>query len=100
MFEVALCVMAYSTVLIIEFLPAILVSLETSEWKRLLPLSFLARILRGSNRLPRRTLKSRAGHGRRPSGVGFVEPSRPATRKRLIFSLTDGMSGAIIGQEV
>src|SRR5512146_1748726 len=29
MFEVALCVMAYSTVLIIEFLPAILYSLET-----------------------------------------------------------------------
>jgi Ni/Fe-hydrogenase subunit HybB-like protein len=35
MFEVALCVMAYSTVLIIEFLPAILHSLETSRWRRL-----------------------------------------------------------------
>lgn len=35
MFEVALCVMAYSTVLIIEFLPAILVSLEQTRWKRL-----------------------------------------------------------------
>jgi Ni/Fe-hydrogenase subunit HybB-like protein len=35
MFEVALCVMAYSTVLIIEFLPAILFSLETSRWRRL-----------------------------------------------------------------
>jgi Ni/Fe-hydrogenase subunit HybB-like protein len=35
MFEVALCVMAYSTVLIIEFLPAILYSLETSRWERL-----------------------------------------------------------------
>jgi Ni/Fe-hydrogenase subunit HybB-like protein len=35
MFEVALCVMAYSTVLIIEFLPAILYSLETSRWHRL-----------------------------------------------------------------
>src|SRR5512133_3213691 len=35
MFEVALCVMAYSTVLIIEFLPAILYSLETSRWRRL-----------------------------------------------------------------
>jgi Ni/Fe-hydrogenase subunit HybB-like protein len=35
MFEVALCVMAYSTVLIIEFLPAILYSLETSRWDRL-----------------------------------------------------------------
>src|ERR1035437_1892088 len=34
-FEVALCVMAYSTVLIIEFLPAILYSLETSRWRRL-----------------------------------------------------------------
>jgi len=35
MFEVALCVMAYATVLIIEFLPAILYSLETSRWRRL-----------------------------------------------------------------
>src|SRR5664279_5174172 len=35
MFEVALCVMAYSTVLIIEFLPAILYSLEKSPWRRL-----------------------------------------------------------------
>ena len=35
MFEVALCVMAYSTVLIIEFLPAILLRLETSRWQRL-----------------------------------------------------------------
>jgi Ni/Fe-hydrogenase subunit HybB-like protein len=35
MFEVALCVMAYSTVLIIEFLPAILSSLETTKWRRL-----------------------------------------------------------------
>ncbi len=35
MFEVALCVMAYSLVLIIEFLPAILYSMETSRWDRL-----------------------------------------------------------------
>jgi Ni/Fe-hydrogenase subunit HybB-like protein len=35
MFEVALCVMAYTVVLIIEFLPAILYSLEKSEWRRL-----------------------------------------------------------------
>ncbi len=35
MLEVALCVMAYSTVLIIEFLPAILTSLETTQWRRL-----------------------------------------------------------------
>src|SRR5690242_21319103 len=35
MFEVALCVMAYSTVLIIEFLPAILTAIETSEWRNL-----------------------------------------------------------------
>lgn len=34
MFEVALCVMAYSTVLIIEFLPAILYSMEKSRWRR------------------------------------------------------------------
>ena len=35
MFEVALCVMAYSTILIIEFLPALLISMERSEWRRL-----------------------------------------------------------------
>ena len=35
MFEVALCVMAYSTVLIIEFLPAILTTIETTEWHTL-----------------------------------------------------------------
>ena len=35
MFEVAICVMAYSTVLVIEFLPAILYSMETSRWDRL-----------------------------------------------------------------
>ena len=35
MFEVALCVMAYSTVLIIEFLPAILTSIEKSNWERM-----------------------------------------------------------------
>ncbi|GFO54303.1 Ni/Fe-hydrogenase cytochrome b subunit [Geomonas sp. Red276] len=33
MFEVALCVMAYSTVLIIEFIPAILTSIENSKWE-------------------------------------------------------------------
>lgn len=35
MFEVALCVMSYSTVLIIEFLPAILTTLEQSRFNRL-----------------------------------------------------------------
>ncbi len=35
MFEVALCVMAYSTVLIIEFLPAILTAIEQTKWRRL-----------------------------------------------------------------
>ena len=35
MFEVALCVMAYFVVLIIEFLPAIFYSMEKSEWRRL-----------------------------------------------------------------
>jgi Ni/Fe-hydrogenase subunit HybB-like protein len=33
MFEVALCVMAYSTVLIIEFIPAILTTIENSKWE-------------------------------------------------------------------
>ncbi|BCS52219.1 Ni/Fe-hydrogenase cytochrome b subunit [Geobacter sp. SVR] len=35
MFEVALCVMAYTTVLVMEFLPAILTTLEKTEWKTL-----------------------------------------------------------------
>ena len=35
MFEVALCVMAYTLVLLVEFLPAILYSLENSRWRRL-----------------------------------------------------------------
>lgn len=33
MFEVALCVMAYSTILIIEFLPAVLVATERTGWR-------------------------------------------------------------------
>jgi Ni/Fe-hydrogenase subunit HybB-like protein len=35
MFEVALCVMAYSTVLIIEFIPAILTTIENTKWERM-----------------------------------------------------------------
>jgi len=35
MFEVALCVMAYTTVLLLEFLPAVLTTLEKTEWATL-----------------------------------------------------------------
>ena len=35
MFEVALCVMAYTTVLALEFLPAVLTTLEKTEWRTL-----------------------------------------------------------------
>jgi len=35
MFEVAICVMTYFVVLVIEFLPAVLYSMETSRWTRL-----------------------------------------------------------------
>jgi len=35
MFEVALCVMAYTTVLLLEFLPAVLTTLEKTEWRTL-----------------------------------------------------------------
>ncbi len=35
MFEVALCVMAYTTVLLLEFLPAVLTTLENTQWKTL-----------------------------------------------------------------
>ena len=34
MFEVALCIMTYTVVLILEFLPTVLYSLEKSEWRR------------------------------------------------------------------
>lgn len=34
MFEVALCVMAYTTVLAIEFLPALLTTLEKTKWEK------------------------------------------------------------------
>lgn len=46
MFEVALCIMSYTTVLLIEFLPALLVSLETSKWRRLrATMDFLQRFM-------------------------------------------------------
>lgn len=35
MFEVALCVMAYTLVLLMEFLPAVLTTLEKTEWRTL-----------------------------------------------------------------
>ena len=35
MFEVALCVMAYTTVLLLEFLPAVLTTLQKTKWKTL-----------------------------------------------------------------
>jgi len=35
MFEVALCVMAYTTVLLLEFLPAVLTTLEKTKWHTL-----------------------------------------------------------------
>ncbi len=35
MFEVAVCVMAYTTVLLLEFLPAVLTTLEKTEWRTL-----------------------------------------------------------------
>jgi len=35
MFEVALCVMAYTTVLLIEFLPAIFTTLQETRWQRI-----------------------------------------------------------------
>lgn len=35
MFEVAVCVMAYTTVLLLEFLPAVLTALEKTEWRTL-----------------------------------------------------------------
>jgi len=35
MFEVAVCVMAYTTVLLLEFLPAVLTTLERTQWKTL-----------------------------------------------------------------
>jgi len=84
MFEVALCVMAYTVVLIIEFLPAILYSLEKSEWRRLhefvdsLPLALTP----DKAKLARRIDKVRAV-------AGWI---RPLLDKVLIFFIVLGMT--------
>ena len=84
MFEVALCVMAYTVVLIIEFLPAILYSLEKSEWRRLRELvdKLPPALAPAPAKLDRRIDKVRAAAGR----------ARPLLDKVLIFFIVLGMT--------
>jgi Ni/Fe-hydrogenase subunit HybB-like protein len=84
MFEVALCVMAYSTVLIIEFLPAILYSLETSRWHRL---QILMDRLHPFFAPGRAVVLSKIGYVR--SAAGWM---RPRLEKVLIFIIVLGIT--------
>jgi Ni/Fe-hydrogenase subunit HybB-like protein len=86
MFEVALCVMAYSTVLIIEFLPAILVSLETSEWKRLRAVTDWLNARKVGRHDPAK-LRHRIQHVR--AWAGWL---RPRLDKALIFFIVLGIT--------
>ena len=84
MFEVALCVMAYTVVLIIEFLPAILYSLEKSEWRRLREFvdNLPPALAPDRSKLDSRIDKVRAAAGR----------ARPLLDKVLIFFIVLGMT--------
>jgi Ni/Fe-hydrogenase subunit HybB-like protein len=84
MFEVALCIMSYTTVLLIELLPAILVSLEQSEWRRVR--NFL-------DRLPGRFRVDKEGVLAR---LGWIQARaawlRPRLDRVLIFFIVLGVT--------
>ncbi|HLO26007.1 MAG TPA: Ni/Fe-hydrogenase cytochrome b subunit [Geobacteraceae bacterium] len=84
MFEVALCVMAYSTVLMIEFLPAILTTLENARGVRLqrLLLWFSPRLVPDGDRL-------QAGLERVRTVAAWL---RPRLDKVLIFIIVLGIT--------
>jgi Ni/Fe-hydrogenase subunit HybB-like protein len=84
MFEVALCVMAYSTVLIIEFLPAILYSLETSRWRRL---QMAMDSLRPFFAADKNAVLGKIGYVR--AAAGWL---RPRLEKVLIFIIVLGIT--------
>ena len=84
MFEVALCVMAYTVVLIIEFLPAVLYSLEKSEWRRLHEFVDMLHPALAPNRVK---LASRIDGIRMAAGR-----IRPLLDKVLIFFIVLGMT--------
>ncbi len=84
MFEVALCVMAYSTVLMIEFLPAILTTLENTRGERLrrVLLWFSPRLAPDGDRL-------QAGLERVRTAAAWL---RPRLDKVLIFIIVLGIT--------
>jgi Ni/Fe-hydrogenase subunit HybB-like protein len=84
MFEVALCVMAYTVVLIIEFMPAVLYSLEKSDWRRLNEFvdSLHPALAPDKAKLARRIDNIRAAAGR----------VRPLLDKVLIFFIVLGIT--------
>lgn len=84
MFEVALCVMAYSLVLIIEFLPAILYSLETSRWRRL---QMVMDRLHPFFAPDKAVVMSRIGHVR--AAAAWL---RPRLEKGMIFVIVLGIT--------
>jgi Ni/Fe-hydrogenase subunit HybB-like protein len=84
MFEVALCVMAYSTVLMIEFLPAILATLENARGRRLERL-----ILWLSPRFAPDTDRLQAGLERVRTTAAWL---RPRLDKVLIFIIVLGIT--------
>ena len=85
MFEVALCVMAYTTVLLIEFLPAVLSVLEKTEWRtlqRLLDLVHARLGIKGPDRIADRL-------DRVKELAGWL---RPRLDKVLIFIIVLGIT--------
>lgn len=84
MFEVAMCVMTYTLVLIIEFLPGILYSMETSEWRRL---RAFAKMLHPALAPDQEKLSGLIATVRRTAGV-----IRPWLDKVLIFFIVLGIT--------
>jgi Ni/Fe-hydrogenase subunit HybB-like protein len=84
MFEVAMCVMTYTLVLIIEFLPGILYSMETSEWRRL---RAVAKMLHPALAPDQEKLSGLIATVRRTAGM-----IRPWLDKVLIFFIVLGIT--------
>jgi Ni/Fe-hydrogenase subunit HybB-like protein len=85
MFEVALCVMAYTTVLLLEFMPAILTSLERTDWHTLQALMDRLHKYTGINR-PERMDE------RLESVKELAARLRPKLDKILIFVIVLGIT--------
>ncbi len=85
MFEVALCVMAYTTVLLLEFMPAILTSLEKTDWHTLQALMDRLHKYTGINRPDRMD-------ERLESVKELAARLRPKLDKILIFVIVLGIT--------